>query len=311
MSTGAGTVHSLPLAATIGTPADRIAQLSQLRHALQTSQQQQQAQRLTLPPSDVGEHFPLAMKLVDYAARAGAAVTLVDACSSATLFGCLCTGRAPVLSTASAYALEVLSGRRLVQLQLLEGLLRRHARHRPILFVVVDAGKLDSDATWMLHHLPDQLPDAAITWLCFQPMVRAPTNGAAAPKPQSTATVTRLPLRGPAEHARLDASRIRADRARFGWRSLTKTETRVARLIAEGHTNRSAAAELFVSVNTISTHLRSVFSKLDINSRVQLTRMTLECLSADQRSGNDTLPSKAQGVPRVQAKAPSARGMRG
>ena len=42
------------------------------------------------------------------------------------------------------------------------------------------------------------------------------------------------------------------------------------RLSRTGHTNKSAAAELGVSVNTIGTHLRAVFAKLDIQSRVQL-----------------------------------------
>lgn len=52
--------------------------------------------------------------------------------------------------------------------------------------------------------------------------------------------------------------------------SLTEAERRVALLIASGHTNRSAAAELGVSVNTIGTHLRSAFAKLGVQSRVQL-----------------------------------------
>ncbi len=55
-----------------------------------------------------------------------------------------------------------------------------------------------------------------------------------------------------------------------GWASLTEAERRVAVLIAEGHTNRSAAAELGLSVNTIGTHLRLVFTKLGVQSRVQL-----------------------------------------
>ena len=63
-----------------------------------------------------------------------------------------------------------------------------------------------------------------------------------------------------------------APKAVEGWESLTPTERRVARLIAEGHTNRSAAKELALSPNTISTHLRSVFGKLAVNSRVQLAR---------------------------------------
>jgi DNA-binding CsgD family transcriptional regulator len=55
-----------------------------------------------------------------------------------------------------------------------------------------------------------------------------------------------------------------------GWPSLTEAERRVATLIGSGHTNKSAAAELGVSVNTVGTHLRAVFGKLGIQSRVQL-----------------------------------------
>ena len=53
----------------------------------------------------------------------------------------------------------------MAQIQLLEGLLRRHARHRLILVVVADASGLDEDAIWMLHCLPELLHDAAVTWL--------------------------------------------------------------------------------------------------------------------------------------------------
>jgi DNA-binding CsgD family transcriptional regulator len=52
--------------------------------------------------------------------------------------------------------------------------------------------------------------------------------------------------------------------------SLTEAEQRVALLIAAGHSNRSAAAELGVSANTVGTHLRQVFAKLGVQSRVQL-----------------------------------------
>ncbi len=55
-----------------------------------------------------------------------------------------------------------------------------------------------------------------------------------------------------------------------GWSSLTDAERRVATLIGSGHANKSAASELGISVNTIATHLRSVFTKLAIQSRVQL-----------------------------------------
>ncbi|MEU0095674.1 AAA family ATPase [Kribbella sp. NPDC006257] len=61
-----------------------------------------------------------------------------------------------------------------------------------------------------------------------------------------------------------------------GWEALTPMERRVALLVAEGHTNRSAADELVLSASTVGTHLRSAFGKLGVNSRVQLTRLVLE-----------------------------------
>jgi DNA-binding CsgD family transcriptional regulator len=54
--------------------------------------------------------------------------------------------------------------------------------------------------------------------------------------------------------------------------NLTASELRVARLAAEGTTNREIAQALFLTENTIETHLRSVFRKLDIHSRSQLAR---------------------------------------
>jgi DNA-binding CsgD family transcriptional regulator len=55
-----------------------------------------------------------------------------------------------------------------------------------------------------------------------------------------------------------------------GWEALTDAEQRVAKLIASGRTNKSAASILGISVNTVGTHLRAVFAKLDVQSRVQL-----------------------------------------
>jgi DNA-binding CsgD family transcriptional regulator/tetratricopeptide (TPR) repeat protein len=69
-----------------------------------------------------------------------------------------------------------------------------------------------------------------------------------------------------------------------GWESLTATEQRVARLIFQGHTNRSAANLLGLSSHTVNSHLRAVFGKLGVNSRVQLTRVLMERLSAENPS---------------------------
>ncbi|AQT79588.1 hypothetical protein B1R94_10340 [Mycolicibacterium litorale] len=51
---------------------------------------------------------------------------------------------------------------------------------------------------------------------------------------------------------------------------LTRAEQRVAQLVSEGHTNQSVALALGVSVHTVNTHLRAVFRKMGVRSRVQL-----------------------------------------
>src|SRR6266568_3074621 len=58
-----------------------------------------------------------------------------------------------------------------------------------------------------------------------------------------------------------------------GWAALTTSELTVARLVAEGLTNREVAERLFVSPHTVNSHLRHVFLKLGINSRVELARV--------------------------------------
>jgi DNA-binding CsgD family transcriptional regulator len=58
-----------------------------------------------------------------------------------------------------------------------------------------------------------------------------------------------------------------------GWAAMTAAELAVARLVADGLTNREVAERLFVSPHTVSSHLRHVFSKLGITSRVELARM--------------------------------------
>ena len=56
-----------------------------------------------------------------------------------------------------------------------------------------------------------------------------------------------------------------------GWEGLTDAELAVVRLVAAGLKNREVAEQLFISPHTVSMHLRHSFTKLDINSRVELT----------------------------------------
>jgi DNA-binding CsgD family transcriptional regulator len=75
---------------------------------------------------------------------------------------------------------------------------------------------------------------------------------------------------------RAEPAATRTSSPGFGWNSLTEAELAVAQKISSGMTNREAAAYLYVSPHTIDFHLRKLFRKLDVTSRVELTRVVLE-----------------------------------
>ncbi|MET0684275.1 MAG: BREX system ATP-binding domain-containing protein [Solirubrobacteraceae bacterium] len=67
--------------------------------------------------------------------------------------------------------------------------------------------------------------------------------------------------------------RTRAGRADgTGLETLTERELQIARLIVDRKTNPQIAAELFLSTKTIETHIRHVFQKLGVSSRVEVAR---------------------------------------
>jgi DNA-binding CsgD family transcriptional regulator len=95
------------------------------------------------------------------------------------------------------------------------------------------------------------------------PRCQAPTD-----HPRATPdAVTSYPL------ARLRTGREDSDDQ---WLSLTGAEVRVAELVARGMTNRAMAEELIVSPHTVDAHLKHMYVKLGIHSRVELTVLALQ-----------------------------------
>jgi DNA-binding CsgD family transcriptional regulator/tetratricopeptide (TPR) repeat protein len=70
-----------------------------------------------------------------------------------------------------------------------------------------------------------------------------------------------------ADKARRELSPTSAPRASGG---LTETERRVAALIAGGRTNREVAAAMFITENTVQTHVSHIFRKHGVRSRTEL-----------------------------------------
>ena len=58
-----------------------------------------------------------------------------------------------------------------------------------------------------------------------------------------------------------------------GIQSLTQREKEIARLVVDRRTNPEIAGELFLSIKTIETHMRNMFRKLDVSSRVDVARV--------------------------------------
>jgi DNA-binding NarL/FixJ family response regulator len=61
-----------------------------------------------------------------------------------------------------------------------------------------------------------------------------------------------------------------------GWAALTPTELRVAGQLARGLSNPEIAAELFVSRNTVQTHVSHILAKLGARSRIDIARVALQ-----------------------------------
>ena len=61
-----------------------------------------------------------------------------------------------------------------------------------------------------------------------------------------------------------------------GWESLTGTERAASELVAQGLNNRQVANRMYISVHTVAFHMRQIFRKLKIGSRVELARIVVQ-----------------------------------
>jgi DNA-binding CsgD family transcriptional regulator len=102
--------------------------------------------------------------------------------------------------------------------------------------------------------------------------------------------------------ARLRRHRIR--RVRLGpsakpgqrWAALTPTETKIAHLVADGRSNPDIAAMLFLSRNTVQTHVSHILAKLGARSRADIIREVVEQRApTDIEHPRGALPARAVG----------------
>ncbi len=90
------------------------------------------------------------------------------------------------------------------------------------------------------------------------------------------ATFEALDTGGWAEQARAElraAGEHVASRPDRPGQALTPHQARIAHLVAGGATNREVAAQMLISPRTVDHHLRTIFIKLGVRSRVELARM--------------------------------------
>jgi DNA-binding NarL/FixJ family response regulator len=166
------------------------------------------------------------------------------------------------------------------------------ARHRDFPF-------LDSAAAHARAVL-DADPDAALRAVELsaadpRPLVRAAVLADAGELLPQARTAEAIPLLEAAlaayatAGAERDAARVRSllrarglrpssggPRSSREWPDLTESEFAVASLVARGATNREVADRLYLSPYTVNSHLRHVFAKLGIRSRVELARLAAE-----------------------------------
>jgi DNA-binding CsgD family transcriptional regulator len=132
-----------------------------------------------------------------------------------------------------------------------------------ILICLYDLQKFGADMlVEVLHTHPKVLLDRTVI---DNPHYVDPTEY---PPPAGVTSATRYPM--------VKVAADGEDGTDQGWTSLTDAELRVTFRVTRGMTNRSIAEELHLSRHTVDAHLKHVYLKLDIHSRVDLTVLALQ-----------------------------------
>lgn len=74
------------------------------------------------------------------------------------------------------------------------------------------------------------------------------------------------------QHGIRRGTRAPRRRPAAGWQALTPTEQKIARLVADGQSNPDIATQMFLSRNTVQSHVSHILTKLNARSRIEIAR---------------------------------------
>ncbi|MFT6955772.1 MAG: DNA-binding CsgD family transcriptional regulator [Halieaceae bacterium] len=85
----------------------------------------------------------------------------------------------------------------------------------------------------------------------------------------------------------------------FGSSMLTDRETQVINLVLHGHSTKTLAEKLCISMETVKLHRKHAYAKLEVSSQAELFYLFLDSvMSAKNYTGGDTLVAYMQSPPR-------------
>jgi len=153
------------------------------------------------------------------------------------------------------------------------------ARHSQVV-ILLNSGAMSSPAE--VQTLAQKLPEAWIVVLANRPtasectqMLAFGATGCLSKETQARDIVNAIHLASRGLHVlpRSAAAGGGVDRLGAEGSELTAREAEVLELLQDGHTNSEIAEQLEIGIETVRTHARSIYRKLGVPSRRELTRM--------------------------------------